>query len=161
MLLDEKSLRIMGNSFNWDEEKVMAFINSHASTLMDLIKNLTLGKMAEEEPEKLAEINKLSKEQDAKSRVNAMQALEDHAQMALLRYPELQEEITAKIEEFDHKVFFDYLQYGPVDGAVELLEYMQSKVELFDDYDKVVDILKDRLRENEVDQVLNSNSIPS
>lgn len=154
MLLDEKSMIIIAKSIGFDDEGVREHIQTHFENILNMINAEILAYMAENDLEKLESIEEMLKVKNSYNKVKAMKTLLDQMKLTLTSYPDLQEKIDKQVKEIEHKVFFSFLEKGPTDGVEDLLAYMQEKLDMVTEYIKVREILKDRLGEDKVKEVL-------
>jgi hypothetical protein len=154
MILDEQSLRIIGKSFRWSEDEVKTFMGSHFKAIMDYTNKEALAYLAEEDPDRMKTINDLIESASMEDKTKGFYALHDQIMLMLTSYPDLQDKVTQVVKEYENSVLFDYLESGPVDGALELIRYLEDKVKKSGTYIDVLNKMKQRTNSDKVNDVL-------
>jgi len=154
MILDEQCLRIIGNSFKWPEDEIRTFIGTHFKAIMDYTNKEALAYLAENDPERMEELNNLVESDNTKDKAKGFNAINDQILLLLTSYPDLQDKVESVVKEYESSVLFDYLESGPSDGAIELIRYLEEKVRKAGQYVDILNKMKERTKQAKVKEVL-------
>jgi|GEM_PF-4168954 len=156
MIFNENSLRIIAESFGWPEPEIRTFIGVHTKKIYDVTAKETFAYLAEHDPEKMQELNDLLESDNQEDQIRGFKASQDQVKLLITTYPDLQDKIDKIIKEFETEILFNYLQDGPTDGILKLLDYIKEHVQKIDKYLEILEIAQKRAGKSQVEAVLNS-----
>lgn len=156
MIFDERSLEIIGESYGWNEDVIRNFVGNHYMAISKLTMSYTLQYMAEDDLERVKEINRLMESDQKEDNIRGHRALTDQIELYGTTYPELEERIKEKTLDYEEAIFWKYLEIGPLEGVLKLLKYMQDKLDKADYHLKIIEIARKRKEEGKVREVLES-----
>ncbi len=148
MLFDLKAIQILTKALNLPQKEEEELILNHFNLISQIISTEFVAFIVENDPGKIEEINKLFNSKKTRNTKKAYIILADQIKFIRFTYPELDEKIKLIIKRYESKLFFSFLESGPEDSILKLLEYFNKKIEKIDYYRDLYKEAKKRYLEN-------------
>ncbi|MBD3281035.1 hypothetical protein GF389_06000 [Candidatus Dojkabacteria bacterium] len=152
MFLDEEGIEIIANAAGFDDTSMEMFKDNYNDAMSNYVFTKVIGYMAEHDPEKAQEIDKMFLSREEGKRIKAPKIMIDQLKLYLASYQDLEEEIKDALREYDNALFFHFLKKGPKEDVFKLLDHLSAKIKRLDNYQKAVRIAKERFDKKEVDE---------
>lgn len=154
MLLEEESLKLMGQGLGWPQGDIDSFIGFHYKAITQLIQRTALKHIASHDPDRLKEINELVESNEKEKIIKGFKAVQDQIELELITYPDLKAELDQYLKDYEEEVLFKYLETAEVNSVLELLKYMKSKLVKYEKYIEIYEAAKKRAGDSRVKEVL-------
>ncbi|MBN1331681.1 hypothetical protein JW978_02220 [Candidatus Dojkabacteria bacterium] len=156
MFLDETALKIITKSMGFSPAEQEAFIANYYDVISRFLMSHIVGYIAEHEPDRMEEINKMFEAQNVEERVKGQKVILDQIKLFLASYDDLEQETRDVMKEYDNAIFFRFIGDGPKEDVFEIIDYLMEKIRQASEYPKIMKNLEKRFGKKTVDEFLSS-----